>query len=289
MVVLFGCGGNSGGGTDGGATGGADASETPAYHPPFEECAGAGVHPPHDDSICLVEEGQPADSEPMSIIEHEITEWEGTPAVHISITLNPSFVDNTYGTTKVGWDNHKFDDLVGSDKVSFIALNVDGDTVFDLEVDYISPDDQAPCGYSSEGVSKINVGDGEAILYATSSLDRNLNERGYCEEYLENSPETDENCTPNPEAPDWDFRVVYEIWIALSAFEPQGFGSAFMYAVHASPSKKGTNTIDVTPGECPCAPDVDTGECGPPGECVDHSDCAEDEFCHGGTCLAIVD
>jgi hypothetical protein len=293
ILAVFGCGSSSGGGggesgMDGGTS--ADAAEAPVYHPPFEECAGTGDQPPQGDPVCLVEEGEPADSPPMSIIEHEITEWDGVPAVHITITLNPDFVDNTYGENKVGWEgNHSFNDLVGSDQVSFVAVNADGTRVFDLVVDYLSPDD-TECGYSSEGVTKVNDGPAEAILYATSSLARNLNERGYCiEAYKENSPQTDENCTPNPDAPDWDFRVAYEIWLALSAFEPEGFGSAFMYAVHASPSKAGTNTIEVTPGQCPCEPDVDTGECGPPGECVDDPDCADGEFCYEGTCLNVVD
>ena len=291
VIVATACGGSSGGGDSDAGPGDTDAGAE-VYHPPFENCAGASEQPPLEDPVCLVDPAAPPESPPQSVIEHEITEYEGTPAVHISITLNPEFADNTYGTTAVGWNRHNFRDLVGSDHVSMIALSATDEIVFDVDIDYISADTSAPCGNRSLGVTggegEVRVGDPGAILFATTSIDRNLNERGYC--LTTDSPASDENCTPNPDAPNWDFRVVYEIWFALSAFEPNGFGSAFMTEVHASPSKAGTNTIVVEPGECPCVA-IDEGECGegPPGMCMDADDCEEGQFCHDGSCLFIVE
>jgi hypothetical protein len=138
----------------------------------------------------------------------------------------------------------------------------------------------------------VNVGDPSAILAWTTSIDQNLNDRGYCD-YLTDSPATDASCTPNAAAPDWDFRVVYELWVARSAFDPEGFGSAYMSFVHASPSKASTNTVNVVPGECPCPPDVDLGDCAqnptPSGDCDSDAACGDHEFCYGGQCIPIID
>ena len=285
LAFLVACGGSSSGGGGGGDGG--------VYMPPFGQCAGGSAQPPGSNSVCLDGVGDPPSSPPEAVIEHELTTYQGIPAVYIRITLNPAFADNTYGANAVGWPkSHKFNDLVGSDHINIVALDANGDTVFDLDLDYLSQDANAPCGYSSLGVTggdgKVNLGDPAAILAVTTSMDRNLNERGYCD-FTTDSPMTDENCTPDPAAPDWDFRVVYEIWIAQSAFDPIGFGSAFMSQVHASPAKGGTNTVEVTPGDC-CIPDVDTQSCDPtpPGDCTTNNDCGDHEFCHDGTCLVIV-
>src|SRR5262249_25976223 len=151
------------------------------------------------------------------------------------------FVDNTYGDTAVGWPRgHKLDDLVGSDHATVVALDSDGGVVFDVDVDYISRDDHAPCGYACLGVAggegRVRTGDRADILGWSSSLDRNLNLRGYCD-YVRSSPATDATCTPNPAAPEWDYRVIYELWLARAAFEPTGFGSVRVSVVYASPSK----------------------------------------------------
>lgn len=172
-----------------------------------------------------------------------------------------------------------------------VALDKDGNPVFDLAIDYLSQDPDAPCGYSSlgpfGGEGDVNLGDPEAILGWTTSISDNLNERGYCEDYLVDSPATDENCTPNADAPDWDYRVVYEVWLALSAFDPSGFGSAYMSEVHASPSKYDTNTVEVDPGKCDddCQ---DPDGCGA-GDCVDSSECGDYEFCYDGECVPEVE
>ena len=84
---------------------------------------------------------------------------------------------------------------------------------------------------------------------ATTSLDRDLNACGYGA-YLEDPPETDESYTPNSEAPNWDYRVVYDVWVSASAFGAAGFGDATISYVHASPSKYPSDTVTVTPGPC---------------------------------------
>jgi hypothetical protein len=103
------------------------------------------------------------------------------------------------------------------------------------------------------------VGDAKYILASTSSLDRNLNGCGYCKsaacggDCTIDSPVTDARYTPNAAAPNWDYRVVYEVWVDAAAFAGKGFGGASISFVHASPSKASTNTVSVTPK--PCCPE----------------------------------
>ena len=91
-------------------------------------------------------------------------------------------------------------------------------------------------------------GDPGAIAYASTSLDRDLDACGYGS-YTTNSPATDASYTPNAATPDWDYRVVYDVWVKASAF-PAGFGAATIPYVHASPAKLSA-TLPVTPGPCP--------------------------------------
>ena len=134
-------------------------------------------------------------------------------------------------------------------------------------------------------------------------MDRNLNERGYSE-YLEDSPLTDEDYALNPLAPDWDYRMVYEVWVALDAFGSSGFGEATVNFVHCSPAKGGDNTVDVDPEPCPddwdCQDDPagceGPEECNDPdgceggeGSCSEHEDCGEGELCFEGECQAVID
>ena len=93
-----------------------------------------------------------------------------------------------------------------------------------------------------------------------TSLDRNLNGCGL-DEYIESSPVTDTDYAPAREAPDWDYRVVYEVWVDLRVFGDAGFGSVLIEHVHASPSKEQDNTVDVVPRDCDTdtGPDTETG------------------------------
>ncbi|WP_242515826.1 hypothetical protein [Sorangium cellulosum] len=206
---------------------------------------------------------------PMAFVERVVEIAESEELVHVRLTLNPAFVDNTYGATAVGWGGdaqpgggpkpkghkgHTFKDLVGSDKAQFQMTDGRGELVLDFFVDYLSADEAKPSGYGSLGVlggeGKMLLGDAGAVVAATTSLDRDLNACGYGA-YVVDSPETDEAYTPHPETPGWDYRVVYDVWVSASAFGAAGFGDATISYVHASPSKYPSDTVTVTPGPCP--------------------------------------
>lgn len=254
------------------------------------------------EQICFFSADDP--STPAARIDQVIETVEGEDFVRIRLTLNPNFVDNTYGETAVGWGEnaavpgdlagtadettpapdadvastmppppdkkpkkpkgaktHTFKDLVGSDHAEMMLTDSNGDVVLHFKVDYVSEDEDAPSGYASLGVTggegDVLIGEAEWILQATTSLDRNLNACGY-DEFLENSPVPPTDGAGG-EAENWDYRVVYEVWVSLDAFGDADFGEAFIEFVHASPSKASDNTVDVTAGPCP--PDDDP----PPG------------------------
>jgi hypothetical protein len=94
------------------------------------------------------------------------------------------------------------------------------------------------------------VGSATDVVAASTSLDRNLN-ACMLGSYLEDSPATDADYTPNASAGAWDYRVVYDVWVKRASFGDVGFGNAIVDFVHASPSKAGENTVTVTPDECP--------------------------------------
>lgn len=233
-------------------------------------CDDDGTADPDFGLICFFGvDGDPM--EPAATIEHSVGQFDGQDALYIRLTLAPWFADNTYGTTAIGWTahDHKFRDLVGSDHAEIHLRDPMGNTVFHFKTDYITEDDTASSGYLSLGVwggeGEMIDGDVAQILAATSSISRNLNDRGYAE-YIEDSPATDEDYTPNVDAPEWDYRVVYEVWIALAAFSPDVLPvSACIDNIHASPSKLDSNTVDVVPDECPpgwgCWKTDGCGEC----------------------------
>ena len=240
-------------------------------------------------TLCFKGTLDPTPTNPTAVIEQVIEERDGRDVVHLRVTFDPSFVDNTYGAGaccgwpepdtaaampggpmggkadagKAGKGGHTFGDLVGSDHLELLLTDGSGETVMDFKLDYISEDPSAPCGYDTLGVTggegKMLVGDPSAVLAVATSIGRNLNGCGYC--YTVDSPETDEDYTPNPDAPDWDYRVVYEVWLDLAAFGAAGFGQAYITNVHASPSKLESNTVEVDPELCP--PEWDTPFCHP--------------------------
>ncbi len=163
-----------------------------------------------------------------------------------------------------GMKGHTWKDLVGSDHAEFVVTNAADELALQFKLDYVSVDPSAPSGYASLGVlggdGRMIKGDSKAIVRWTTSIDRNLNERGYAD-YVEDSPETDGDYTSNAATPNWDYRVVYEVWIDNAAFGSIGFGDARIEHVHASPSKAPSDTIIVTEDECPCQRD---GGCGTP-------------------------
>jgi hypothetical protein len=253
-----------------------------------ERTAGGGstttiIRPPV--ALCFAGAEDPTPENPTALIEQVIETINGVAMVHLRITFDPSFVDNTYGVNaSSGWikgtggggatgmmggkmpagkSGHTFSDLVGSDHVELLLTDGAGATVMDFKIDYVSVDASTPCGYGSLGVSggegKVIQGDASAVLGVATSIDRNLDGCGYC--YTEDSPATDDAYTPNADAPNWDYRVVYEVWLALDAFGSAGFGQAYIQNVHASPSKLDTNTVSVTASPCP--PGWDSPFCPP--------------------------
>ncbi len=215
-------------------------------------------------------------------IERRLEIVNDTRWIHLRLTFNPNFVDNSYGETAIGWGDveeaapapmpadgmakpkpkkgkggHTFKDLVGSDHAEFQLFDTASTLITQFKLDYISESSEVASGYAcggvTEGEGKMIVGEPSWILGATSSLDRNLNGCGLSQ-YLVDSPATDDAYTPNPDAPEWDFRVVYEVWVAEEPFGVDGFGDARIEFVHASPSKQDGDTQIVVPG--PCTPDV---------------------------------
>jgi hypothetical protein len=240
----------SGGADSGSSTTGGDGSGL------VVPCGDDGTGDAHLEIICFFQlDGDPM--EPAATIEHFVGDWQGEPALYLRLTLAPWFADNTYGMNAIGWDTHahKFGDLVGSDHAEIHLKDPSGATVFHFSTDYITADDTAASGYLDLGIwggeGMMIEGDETQVLAATSSISRNLNDRGYTD-YLVDSPATDENYTPNPDAPEWDYRVVYEVWIALSGFAMEQLPvQACIENIHASPSKLSSNTVDVIPDECP--------------------------------------
>ncbi|HKU43780.1 MAG TPA: hypothetical protein VJR89_36725 [Polyangiales bacterium] len=272
-------------------------------------------------TTCFMQTGQ---TQPSATIEQVLECAEGMDAVHLRLTFDPAFVDNTYGANAIGWDKrgkggapmpadmpapppgaapappagkmgmmpkpmmggpggkagHTWKDLVGSDHAEFVVKSEGGALAAQFKLDYISVDADAPSGYASLGVlggdGKMIKGDPKWIVKWSTSIDRNLNERGYAD-YTVDSPATDADYTPNAATPNWDYRVVYEVWIDNAAFGSSGFGGALIEHVHASPSKAPSDTITVEPGDCPCQRDGGCDTPPPDKTCggLDQLDCTD--------------
>ncbi len=204
---------------------------------------------------------------PEATVEYIHESAGGQEYYHFRITFDPSFVDNTYGVNAIGWGTrgHTFKDLVGSDHAQLSLFDAGKTMVSQFNLDYITADSSAACGYGCLGVSGgeggMLVGDAKYILAATTSLDRDLNGCGYCKSAACNgdctvdSPATDKLYTPSASTPKWDYRVVYEVWVAAGVFGSNGFGGASITFVHASPSKASSNTVTVEPKPCGSCPE----------------------------------
>jgi hypothetical protein len=201
-------------------------------------------------------------STPAATIEYLHETAGGKEYYRFRITFDPAFVDNTYGVNAIGWiqKGHTFKDLVGSDHAELSLFDGTSTMVSMFDIDYITANTASACAYGALGVTggegKMLVGDAKYVLASTSSLDRNLNGCGYCKsaacggDCTVDSPLTDAKYTPNTGAPNWDYRVVYEVWMDAAAFAGKGFGGASISFVHASPSKASSNTVTVTPKPC---------------------------------------
>ena len=194
-----------------------------------------------------------------TVLSQKVT-YNGEPAVHVKVTFNKVFVDNTYGinsspylTNKGATKQHTFQDLVGSDKVELFFADIKGNLAMHIVVDYISASTAVASGYDCLGVTggdgKVVLGNASNVLAARSSLDVNFNDYGYV--LTQDSPVTDSSYAPDPKYPKWIFEVWYEVWVKWSAFGPDGPSKAYITGIHASPSRVGSNTIPVEPGKCP--------------------------------------
>jgi len=286
-----------GGGSNSAPVGAGCGPETAGdCHPVGGNCNPDKLAPDHEvitaDSVCFYAEAEV----PAAVAEYVVEVQDGQEYVHIRVTFDPSFVDTTYGecSSQTGWGGdeaaeaepempadpmdpmkpkpkpkpkpkkggHTFNDLVGSDHVELMLEDCAGDLAMHFKLDFISEEATTGCGYGALGVSggegKMLVGSAEHVLAASSSLDRNMNGCGYCE--VENSPCPGSDYSGDPDAPEWDYRVVYEVWIDMAAFGSAGFCGIDMNAVHASPSKADEHTVLVEPKDCPpppCPPDYE--------------------------------
>jgi hypothetical protein len=173
-----------------------------------------------------------------------------------------TLVDNSYGLNAVGWGtkDHKFQDLVGSDKAQFSFTDSQGKVVLDIVVDYIhgfgvndkgKQDKNLPpfeSGGVTDGDGKVITGSESNVLEAATSLQYNYETFGGTYPSLfgkdSSSPATDGgyNVT-DPLLSDWIFEVIYEIQIDGSIFNDDGFGDVMITEVHDSPNKIGKNKV----------------------------------------------
>ena len=211
---------------------------------------------------CFYDKAEGSAEIPGATIEQIIEVIDGVEMIHMRITFDPRFVDTTYGDGSVGWGKrgHRFRDLTGSDHTELQLYDTNGELTMHFKIDFISDNPDSPCGYGTLGVTggdgKVLVGSADDVIAVSTSLDRNLNNCGesYC--MTEHSPPTDDNFSVNPDFPEWDYRMVYEIWVRADAFGDAGFSHANISYVHASPAKQDNDTIEVEPRPCP--PDWDT-------------------------------
>lgn len=233
---------------------------------------------------------------PLAFVQQDEETIGSKDLVHVRLTMNPGFVDNTYGTTAIGWSGgdagtmgpkamgHTFWDLVDSDHCEIDFKDSTGSLVLSFNLDYISADTNALSGFTTLGVSggdgNMLVGDASSVVYYGSSLSRDLNACGYGS-YTTNSPATDSTYTANPATPNWDYDVVYDVWVLRSALPSSGWSVSIPY-VHASPSKLASTYTVVS---APCPPLRCEGEgCASGGACAG-GDCQNDQPDGFGGCV----
>jgi hypothetical protein len=206
---------------------------------------------------------------PAATAEYVFEQLDGNDTVRVRLIFDPGFVDNSYGVNSIGWPSrggkgHTFEMLHKSDH-AIIMMKAGGADVLGMKIDYLNSDATALSGWATAGVmggdGGMTLGEGSAVVDSMTSLDRNLNERGYSS-YTVDSPATDESYTPNPAAPEWDYRVVYEAWVLASIFGGADLDAPRLDYVHASPSKTPNDTLIVEEGEWP-----------PEWECTDPDGC----------------
>lgn len=160
---------------------------------------------------------------------------------------------------------HTFRDLYHSDHLVFdmIGVNADGSqsTFFNAKMDLLTEDASAPSGWATGGVTDtgsfsdtdIYAGDASMVVSTQTSMDYNLNTLG-CTNNLTNSPTIDEDYNQVDDeyaCAGWDFSVWFEITIDPAALPPGGFAYPSISSIHASPSKRESNTLVVGAGASP--------------------------------------
>jgi len=196
---------------------------------------------------------------------------DATGDVSIALEQPTDLVDNSYGANAVGWGamaetgkNHKFRDLVGSDKALFLFSDGEIDAV---QLDFLYETAKGSGVYDAgvEPGKDSYVAPPELMsnIEASSSLDYNINTLGY--DLTEDSPETvsDESyeLVPGSAYTGWLFEVIYEMRIDGEVFEDAGGFRAEMLdvsIVHDSPNKLGKNAVETeieyTPSNGPTGP-----------------------------------
>ncbi|MBI2373802.1 MAG: hypothetical protein HYV07_07375 [Deltaproteobacteria bacterium] len=229
---------------------------------------------------CFFSTGARGDLVPMSRIVSRFVAGESEGAMDVWLVLNRSFVDTTYGENGVGWrlkggkkgtrHGHTFSDLARSDHAELLFLDATDAPRFRAKLDFFSEDAAQPSKFGSLGPSggdgEVLEGDPSDVISYSTSMDENFNQNGYV--LTESSPKTDSKYLADPEFRKWNYFVEYRISLSGRAFGPEGLGRSTIQSVHASPSKLGSNTVEVDAQACPS-----------PGS-------ANDPFpkCHGEVC-----
>jgi len=216
----------------------------------------------HTEYLCIIDEF----GNKVEVAEF-ITTVLPSGDVHAKFITNTAINDNSFGTNIVNWDReHKFSDLVGSDKAIFEIYDETGTMIMDFDLDYIGIEPDSISGYASHGIDDSGEkGDGELrsgeaiwLIDFNTSLTRNLNQLGYGS-YTINSPVTVSNTSytvVNSADENWIFEMIYEVTIAKEAFGDNGFVGLSTIQVpdlHNSPSKTDLKDVDIfncEPPEC---------------------------------------
>src|SRR5690606_2674568 len=107
------------------------------------------IRPPA--TLCFSGEGDPTPEDPSAVIEQVIETRNGQSYVHIRVTFDPAFTDNTFGAGSCcGWPHkrgHRFSDLTGSDHTELLLTNGNSETVMHFKIDLITADPNSACGY----------------------------------------------------------------------------------------------------------------------------------------------
>ncbi len=183
--------------------------------------------------------------------------------VKVILQYSKDFNDNTYddahpGNT-IGWPggNHKFDHLAKSDKVEFEIFDGNNNSVIHFDLDYLEKNQNSYPSTYGPRIENLYSGNASDIVNFNTSLSKNFNDYNYV--LTTASPATDNNYTPNPSYPSWDFNMTYEVTISASAFNGSGLGTVEVVSMHNSPSKLDFDN-KVYPFDCGNTPKSSIGD-----------------------------